>query len=219
MRYIVFAIIIFLCTSEISAQDVYSSSGKSLAQLKRERERREEAERRKFSTDKLIFGGGFGLFFGNATNISISPIIGYRITESFSAGIGLGYQYFKVKEYSQVYNDNAKAYEWKPFTANIYTPTVWTRYLIWSNVFAHAEYQYNIVSGKEYVNDFTTFPTSIKQEKINYDISSLWLGLGIRQPVSDRVSIILLGLYDVLPDPNKSQYNRFDMRIGINAGF
>lgn len=219
MRYLILVLICSMCLIEVAAQDVYSSSGKSMAQVKREQQRRKDAERRKFSADKLVFGGGIGLSLGPVTNISVSPIIGYRFTDNFSAGIGFGYQYLKVKQWSQLYDEAVKDYIWKPLTANIYSPSIWARHIIWNNIFGHAEYQHNFYTGKEYVTDYSVFPNQIVQQKTNFEISSLWLGIGIKQPISDNVSFIALILYDVLPDSRKLTSNRIDMRLGINAGF
>ena len=52
-----------------------------------------------FDPSRIICGGGFGFGFGSVTNIEqLSPIVGYRFTDQFSAGIGLGYQYFSIKD-------------------------------------------------------------------------------------------------------------------------
>lgn len=50
--------------------------------------------------DRLFFGGGFGLTVGSVTHVDISPMVGYRITDRFSAGIGLSYQYYKYPAYN-----------------------------------------------------------------------------------------------------------------------
>jgi hypothetical protein len=50
--------------------------------------------------DRLFYGGGFGLTFGSVTHIDVSPLVGYRITDRFSAGIGLSYQYYKYSAYN-----------------------------------------------------------------------------------------------------------------------
>jgi len=50
--------------------------------------------------DRLFFGGGFGLAFGSVTHVDVSPLVGYKITNRFSAGIGLSYQYYKYAAYN-----------------------------------------------------------------------------------------------------------------------
>ena len=51
-------------------------------------------ERKPFK-DRIYFGGNLGLQFGNQTYIDISPLIGYKVTEKFSAGFGVTYIYYK----------------------------------------------------------------------------------------------------------------------------
>lgn len=48
-----------------------------------------------FDMRKLTFGGNIGMQFGNYTMIDISPQVGYNITNSFNAGGGISYTYFK----------------------------------------------------------------------------------------------------------------------------
>jgi hypothetical protein len=43
---------------------------------------------------RIFYGGNVGLLFWNSTYFSIDPIIGYRISNRISAGIGGNYAYF-----------------------------------------------------------------------------------------------------------------------------
>ena len=43
--------------------------------------------------DRFFTGGGFGLSFGDYTNIQLAPILGYKITDWFAGGLGLTYIY------------------------------------------------------------------------------------------------------------------------------
>ena len=42
-------------------------------------------EKKGFDPQRLFFGGNFGLTFGNFTFINVSPVVGYRLTDKFSA--------------------------------------------------------------------------------------------------------------------------------------
>src|SRR5690606_32658672 len=111
--------------------------------------------------DRFIFGG-WGLFGIGAgiTNIGVTPVFGYRITEGFSAGIGFGYQYLRIKNYNTVIVDpQTGAEEFRPLTAHIYSPSVWARHIIWNNIFAHVEYEHNIFSQTTFTNDYTQYNT------------------------------------------------------------
>lgn len=48
-----------------------------------------------FDKRKLEFGGALGLQFGNYTTINVSPQVGYGFSKYLSAGVGIGYTYFK----------------------------------------------------------------------------------------------------------------------------
>ena len=47
-------------------------------------------------SDKIYFGGGGGFSGGTQyLNLSVSPLVGYKFTEQFSAGLQITYQYTK----------------------------------------------------------------------------------------------------------------------------
>jgi len=51
------------------------------------------------------------------------------------------------------------------------------------------------------------------------NVPCLLLGVGLRQPISDRVSLILLGMYDVLQDKYSPYKNTLVIRFGVAVGF
>ncbi|MDH6358390.1 hypothetical protein [Parabacteroides sp. PF5-9] len=57
-----------------------------------------------FRTDKLTFGGGLGMQFGNYTLINIAPQVGYNFSNYLNAGAG-----FTFTHYSDKYDNN----QWK----------------------------------------------------------------------------------------------------------
>ena len=48
-------------------------------------------------SEKLVFGGNFGLQLGNYTNITLSPIVGYRVTDDLVLGGGPTYIYSSIR--------------------------------------------------------------------------------------------------------------------------
>lgn len=80
-----------------------------------------------FDWDKIYVGGGFGAQFGDFTFIDVRPIVGYWFTEKFTAGAGITYWYFEDRVFD--------------ISTNVWGGSVFSRYLILENVFAHAEYE------------------------------------------------------------------------------
>jgi hypothetical protein len=209
MKRIIFAVVLALTAFGAVAQDVYSSSGKPMSDYRK----KQQEEEKGFNKDNLVFGGGMALGFSNGIiNIGVMPIIGYRFTEKFAAGVGLGYQYFQAKDYL-LYKDKAtNAVRGYTLKSSIYSGSIWARYLIWNGIFAHIEPEINSFEYAYPVDQYT-----IIEERIT--VPSLLMGAGIRQPVSDRTSIMATILYDVLQYPNSPYLNRVDIRFGVSVGF
>lgn len=213
MKHIVLAILLSLGVSASFAQEVYTSSGRAVSD-----DRRRNEEEGGFDPSKMIYGGGlaFGIG-GGVTNIGISPIVGYRFTEDFSAGIGLGYNYLQIKNFANYYNANGQE-EWYTLKTSIYTANVWARYLIWENIFLHVQPEMNSLEtlSAEYVSG-QQWGTEIKKRRLF--VPSMLVGGGIRQPISDRASFVAVILYDVLQDKNSPYRNTVDLRFGFAIGF
>jgi hypothetical protein len=105
--------------------------------------------------DRIYFGGNFGLSFGSySSEVELSPIIGYKITERLSGGVGLTYIYFRSKD----------PYTHYTYETNIYGGDVFARYFVTENLFAYVEtgglnldvpspfYPYRL--SKQWVQDF-----------------------------------------------------------------
>jgi hypothetical protein len=82
---------------------------------------------------RIRIGGGIGgLQFGNPTVISVSPMVGYQVTNDFTAGLAVDYQYTKYTGVNAL---------------NLYGPRVFGQYRlqflesILSRAFAQAEVQ------------------------------------------------------------------------------
>jgi hypothetical protein len=208
------ALLLFCLTAAtVQAQEteVYTSSGRSVKQSERIRKEKEK----KFDASKIIFGGELGLGFGSITYIAVNPILGYRITDNFAAGISLGYGYTSVRDF---YRFDTEYY---PYRASHYSGGVWTRYVIWNNIFVHAEYEHNFMAFREYRRQWNEAQrrNTVVSENVLYNAPSLLLGGGYRAPITDRVSLVLMGLYDVLQAEYSPYRDRIDLRIGVNVGF
>ena len=160
-------------------------------------------------TDNIFFGGGLGLQFGNLTMIDISPVIGYRVTPKFETGIGLTYKYYRYKDYYFDYSTGI-GYDLK---SNILGGSVFARYHILENVFAHAEFEhlrYNY-------DDYYTSGGSLWTESRIANINSFFVGGGYRQKISQGSYFFIMALWNLTEDA-LSPYSNPVLRMGIIIG-
>ena len=149
--------------------------------------------------DRIFIGGGLGLQFGTITNIEVSPLIGYRLTDNFSAGLGASYIYFKRK--FDNYDD---------FETSIYGYRLFARRNIGQQFFAQVEYE-NLS-----LEFFDPFDGSTGRQWI----PGFFIGGGIFQPIGNRAGLNLSAMYNLMHDDVRSPYNSpLVLRIGITAGF
>jgi len=203
-------LILLLCFGFLgaSAQEVYTSSGKPGY-------RKKPKKKKGYDPEKLIVGGGFtASISGGYANFGISPIVGYRITDHFSAGVGVGYLFAKAPVAQNPNNPSELLYVYE----NIVYPNLWTRYFVFRNFFVDGIFEYDFISQKYPFDNFG----NVHATRISVTNQCLWLGAGIRQPVGGRVSLYAEILRDVIQGKN-SPYQTgafaFDFRFGIAAGF
>jgi hypothetical protein len=210
MKNIFLAILLFAGISAASAQEVYSSSGRPGYYKKTKK------EKKGYDPSKLVLGGGLNASFGGGeVSAGISPMIGYRFTEHFLAGVGLGYQYYK-SVYSTDQYGNPTSYS----TDNIVYPSVWARYFVYRNIFADATFEYNIITQVDPLDDIPGSPNygDPIPTKSTFDVSCLLLGVGYKWALGGRVSVFGELMYDVLQNPNSPYYGQVVPRLGVSVG-
>lgn len=145
--------------------------------------------------DRVYFGGSVTLSFGDVTRIGVYPMIAYKFTPKLSVGTELGYEYLKYDDIDQ--------------SANNYGGSVFGRYRIIPQLFAHAEYQM--------VNyEIFTSPTTSDREWIPY----LLFGGGLSSRIGPNTWGYVEVLFDVLNDEH-SPYDEGEPIIsaGVGVGF
>lgn len=151
-------------------------------------------------SDKIYFGGGGGFSTSsNQTNISIFPQVGYKITNRYSAGIGLTYQYVKIK---QPINTSLSNFGW----------SIFNRFNITNQFFAYAEFERLTF---EYLTSFS--PERTEKSAFN----SLLIGAGYSEQIGGRASFNVMALYNVLYDEAEipRPYNSpWVLRAGVGIG-
>jgi len=172
--------------------------------------------------DRLFFGGNFGsggLFVSDRfTNFEISPHVGYYITSSWSAGIGVIYEYYNNK-YFPFYDGRGnflgygrlKTHIWgfRPFTNYVIVHDVhdWISFLPNMRIFAHAEYEALSIEKR-------VFDSNATGRELFH--SALYGG-GLRFPMGRRSSMNLTILWKQNLNESVSLYDsRPIIRIGLN---
>ena len=159
-------------------------------------------------TDKLVYGGGFGLQFGTLTLIDLSPVVGYRVTDRLETGIGLTYKYYRVK--NRWYDNNGRGYDLK---SNIIGGSVYVRYHVLKNVFVHTEFEQLQYRYTQYYNT----GLSLERENKTANISSMFIGGGLKQPISQNTYFFIMALWN-LTETSMSPYNNPIIRMGVILG-
>lgn len=146
--------------------------------------------------DKLFTGGNFGFNISNGLlYIEVSPLLGYKINDKFSAGVLGKYVYLGPT------NSNS------PFRSfKYYGGGVFSRYKITPSIIATAEY--------ELLNVENLNPNSGSFGERTLS-NVLLLGAGYNNSISNNINLQIYLLYDVIDDPN-SPY-RFNYLFGPNG--
>jgi hypothetical protein len=144
--------------------------------------------------DKFYFGGGGGFSGGtNYINLSLSPLVGYKITEAFSGGVQITYQYVKSGNYK------ISNYGGGPFL----------RYNVSEKLFAYTQY--------EYLN-FGYYDLRGEIQRLGFD--SWFVGLGYTEPIGKNLSFNIMALYNLLySDGTNTPYQSpLVFRVGLVGG-
>lgn len=146
--------------------------------------------------DRMFFGGGLGLSFSSyADFFSVSPIIGYKITDKLAGGVMIQYRYTKYKQFTPEIQTND--YGISPFL----------RYNVWGPLFLHTEY--------EYLN----YQIS-SEDRLSFN--SFMAGGGFFQPLGRNAGLYAMALYNFSYQTNgfNQPYDSpWIFRVGITAGF
>jgi hypothetical protein len=160
-----------------------------------------QAQKEESFSDRLFYGGDVVLSFNTYGVIAgASPQVGYRVTDAWAVGLGTGVLYWRqnlgaTRDVNTIYNGN-----------------VFTRLVIYNNIYAQSEFQ--MVNVK--VRYFDSF---LEEEYTQREwVSALYVGGGIRQPIGDRAYASFTVLWDLIDDPRSPYFNPV-IRGGISIGF
>ncbi|MGZ4055190.1 MAG: hypothetical protein ACXVPY_04550 [Bacteroidia bacterium] len=142
--------------------------------------------------DKFYIGGNLGFQFGAQTVADVSPLIGYKITDKISAGVGATYQYYHLQ--NRYYN----------FETNVYGGRVFGRYHFTDYLFAHVEYEYLNLEAFDF-----------NQRRV--DVESLLAGGGYIQRFGRNSGVVAMILYN-FTETAYTPYTNPIIRIGVIVG-
>ncbi len=147
-----------------------------------------------FDPSKLTFGGNMNLQFGNYTTVGISPQVGYNFSKYFTAGVGLGYNYFREKNYD----------------------VKWSRHYVSFNVFGRFyPVDFLVISLQpEASRVWEIIENSGNKYKTNKFVPSVLIGGGLRY-----MNMIAMIQYDVVQDEYSPYGNNLFYSIGYSLNF
>ncbi len=155
--------------------------------------------------DRVYFGGDFSLMFGTVTFIEVSPLVGYRITPRLSSGVGMTYQYYREKLYSDAI-----------IKSHIYGGRVFSKYTLLKdlNDFIPLGVHAGLLGYCEY--EFLNLESffSPMHQSGRFWLHSFYVGGGLELPIGRRSRMSLLVLFNI-NDTGESPYSNPVVRIGI----
>lgn len=185
MRLASFVILLFL----------FSFSKSAFAQYKPPSARNSKATMSRGNAfDKFYFGGGGGFSGGtNYLNLSVSPLVGYKVTEEFSAGMQISYQYVKSGDFK------ISNYGGGPFL----------RYNVGDRLFGYTQFEYLNFGYPDYFGEI---------QRLGFE--SWFVGLGYVEPLGDNFAFNILALYNLLYQSggNSPYPSPLVFRVGIITG-
>lgn len=150
--------------------------------------------------ERTYVGGGLGLGFGDITNIQVSPLMGFNVTEAFSFGLRLDYQYLSADYYYYTthYSYNTSIYGGGPFVRL----TVYENFYITSELeMLSLETRYFDVLGQHSTDRFVYIGT--------------FVGAGMIMPAGKRSATYVAVLYNLNDSSNSPYSNPLVMRGGF----
>lgn len=207
MRHTLTLLFLLFCLADLSAQNKRFEKGAGKENKEKASEESAEGPDKDPSTqkkpelicDRLIYGGGLGLSFGNFTQISLAPQVGYRFDEEWVAGLGFIYNYIKI---NRIFDPALNQWVKPNFENIVYGPTFFGNYFPSDKIFLGAQF--------EYLNydDYFYSPTQADPIILNRWSSVLFLQAGYLQPMGEK-GFLQVGLrVNVLHDES-SPYGRW----------
>jgi len=194
--------------TNLPAPDVYSPSGFELPE--REQKRKALEQHAEQYTKMFVYSGiglGYSSYYGLSNfNFSISPALGYRVSDRFSIGPGISYSY----NYYGASNGNGTS---TSFNTSSFGVKGFAQLMVIDQFFVHAEYE---VTRAEFlaVDNFGYLTGG----KVSRSVQTPLLGAGYRSQISNRAAADIVLLYNFQDNYNSIYPNpviRFNFLFNI----
>jgi hypothetical protein len=153
-----------------------------------------DIKKKRVLSDKVFFGAGLGLQFGNVTAVEVSPMVGYIPIDNMYVGLKGTYEYYKDN-----ISENA---------TSIYGGSIFCSYAIYESVLAYAEYEALSLQSL-YFDPYRVHGTSDR-----FWLHSPLIGGGYMQSLGGRSKAMLLLLWN-LNETYGSYYSNPIVRISF----
>ncbi len=144
--------------------------------------------------DRLIYGGNLGLVVGRNTYINVSPMVGYKVTNSFSVGTGIIFEYMNDKRYTPT------------FETSIFGGKFFEQQTLFDFAVLYGEF--NLLSLETKYYHWDLYP-----EQKRFLLPVPWVGGGIHQKMG-KGGISLMVLFN-LNSSQHSPYPPYEIRAGF----
>jgi hypothetical protein len=141
--------------------------------------------------DRFFFGGNLGAQFGTLTMVHVAPLVGFKVTERLNVGTRIQYQYLRFNGIGA-------------FDSHVFGGSLFSRYFVFNNFFAHAEYE--VING---------FFAPANGERVT--IPHLFVGGGYLFRFNDNVGLAVTAMYELL-QRTYSPYRNPIIGAGITYG-
>lgn len=141
--------------------------------------------------DRFFFGGNLGAQFGALTMVHVAPLVGFKITDRFNVGTRIQYQYLRFNGIGA-------------FDTHVFGGSLFSRYFVFNNFFAHAEYE--VING---------LFASANPDRVS--IPHLFVGGGYLFRFNDNVGLAVTAMYELL-QRTYSPYRNPIIGAGITYG-
>jgi hypothetical protein len=149
--------------------------------------------------DRMFFGGGMGLGFGDVDFVSIEPLFGVHLSPQFTVGGSVIYRWTSDDRYAE------------SLSFNDYGARAFVQYFPVPGFFGQLEY--------EYLNYEYALPTLDTDRN---GAGSLFVGGGISQPMGGKAAFFASALYNLSyddTDPFRPYDSPWVIRAGVSVGF